>query len=567
MTSDGDLLRRYAEAGSEDAFAELVRRHLDLVYSAALRQVNGDVHLAQDVAQTVFSDLARKAASVSSRQALTGWLYTSTHFAANKAVRTEQRRRTHEQEADSMRELLLDSGPELDWTRLRPALDAVMHELNEADREAILLRFFENRRLAEIGERFGLSEDAARKRVDRALDKLREHFTQRGITATAAALSVVIAANAVQAAPVGLTAVISAAAVVSGTAVSTSTAIAATKTIAMTTLQKTLVTVTVAVLAGTGIYEALQTAQLREQNQTLQQSQAPLADQNQQLRREREQLQRERDDATNRLAALTDELATVKKNPTEVLKLRGEVGALRQQKATADSQSAVSKAVADPETRKAMRDQNKLVMSGIYFDLAKRLNLTPEQTEHFNDLLADHVMDNMDLITQTLHDGKAQAEVRQIFSEAETAFQGKVQALLGDDASTQYQDYTKNLASPRFVNSFADSLTGDSATIEDKKSRLIQAMQQATQSALAAAGLPANYQTFPMLYSANIASEEEAVQSLQLLDSIFGQTAASASTFLSADELNKFQDFRANVIQRTQAQILVNRKLMAPISK
>jgi len=243
------------------------------------------------------------------------------------------------------------------------------------------------------------------------------------------------------------------------------------------------------------------------------------------------------------------------------------VGALRQEKANADSQSAVSKAVADPETRKAMRDQNKLVMSGIYFDLAKRLNLTPEQTEHFNDLLADHVMDNMDLITQTLHDGKSQAEVRQIFSAAETAFQGKVQALLGDDASTQYQDYTKNLASPRFVNSFADSLTGDSATIEDKKSRLIQAMQQATQSALAAAGLPANYQTFPMLNSANIASEEEAVQSLQLLDSIFGQTAASASTFLSADELNMFQDFRANVIQRTQAQILVNRKLMAPISK
>lgn len=255
MTSDGELLRRYAEAGSEDEFAEVVRRHIDLVYSAALRQVNGDVHLAQDVAQTVFSDLARKAASVSGRPALTGWLYTSTHFAAHKAVRTEQRRRTYEQEADSMRKLLTDSGPELDWSRLRPVLDAVMHELNEADREAILLRFFENRRLAEIGERFGLSEDAARKRVERALDKLRKHFTRRGITTTAATLAVVIAAKAVQAAPVGLAAAISATAAVSGTAVATSTVITATKTIAMTTIQKTLIAAALAVLAGAGIYE------------------------------------------------------------------------------------------------------------------------------------------------------------------------------------------------------------------------------------------------------------------------------------------------------------------------
>jgi hypothetical protein len=157
--------------------------------------------------------------------------------------------------------------------------------------------------------------------------------------------------------------------------------------------------------------------------------------------------------------------------------------------------------------------------------------------------------------------------MRQIFSAADTAFQGKVQALLGDDGLTQYQDYTKNIGSPRFVYSFADSLTGDSATIEDKKNRLIQAMEQATQSAVAAAGLPADFQTFPMLNPVNIASEEEAAQSLQLLDSVFGQTAASASTFLSADELNKFQDFRTNVIKRTQAQILVNRKMMAPVSK
>ena len=97
MTPDSELLGRYAQTRSEDAFAELVRRHVNLVYSAALRQVNGDAHLAQDVAQTVFTDLARKAGSLARRESLTGWLYTSAHFAASKIVRTENRRRDREE--------------------------------------------------------------------------------------------------------------------------------------------------------------------------------------------------------------------------------------------------------------------------------------------------------------------------------------------------------------------------------------------------------------------------------------------------------------------------------------
>src|SRR5436190_6281619 len=156
MNSDCDLLRRYAETNSEESFAELVRRHLDLVYSAALRQVNGDAHLAEDVTQTVFTDLARKAESLSRRSVLTGWLYTSAHFAAAKAVRTECGQRAREQEALTMRELD-DPTPDLDWSRLRPVLDEALHELKEADREAILLRYFEKRQLAEIGARLGVS--------------------------------------------------------------------------------------------------------------------------------------------------------------------------------------------------------------------------------------------------------------------------------------------------------------------------------------------------------------------------------------------------------------------------
>src|SRR5580765_1408747 len=160
--NDGELLDRYVKANSEEAFGELVQRHLDLVYSAALRQVNGDTHLAQDVAQTVFADLARKAASLADRPALTGWLYTSTHFAATKAVRTERRLQAREQEAHIMKELLHDPAPDLDWEKLRPVLDTAMHELDERDREVILLRYFENRKHADIGERLGLTENGAR---------------------------------------------------------------------------------------------------------------------------------------------------------------------------------------------------------------------------------------------------------------------------------------------------------------------------------------------------------------------------------------------------------------------
>src|ERR1019366_5122715 len=235
----------------------------------------------------------------------------------------EFRRQTRERQAMEQIIAIPDAAP--DWNHLRRVLDDVMAELDEPDYDALVLRFFQQQDFRAVGVALGVSDDTAQKRVARALEKLRDQLSRRGISTPAAALSIVISANAVQAAPAGLAATISTAALLTGTAVHTSTVIAAIKTIAMTTLQKTLVTVTVAALAGAGIYEARQTAQLREQNQTLQQSQAPLAEQNQQL-------QRERDVATNRLAGLLAENHQLKSNPheAELLKLRGEVGVLKQ---------------------------------------------------------------------------------------------------------------------------------------------------------------------------------------------------------------------------------------------
>ena len=198
MQPDNELLRQYARAGSESAFAELVKRHVDLVYSAALRQAGGDAHLAHDVAQSVFTDLARKASSLCRRESLTGWLYTSAYFAASKMVRTEIRRR--EREEQFMREPGHDPAQDAEWEKLRPILDAAMHGLKDIDREAVLLRYFENRPYAEVGAKLGVNENAARMRVERALEKLRALLAKRGI-ATGTALAAVLSANAVQTAP------------------------------------------------------------------------------------------------------------------------------------------------------------------------------------------------------------------------------------------------------------------------------------------------------------------------------------------------------------------------------
>jgi RNA polymerase sigma factor (sigma-70 family) len=201
--SDIELLRCYAFDGSESAFSELVRRHLNLVYSTALRQVGGDESTASDVVQTVFSDLACKARSLTGRASLAGWLYTSTHYAAAKAVRSEQRRRAREQKAFAMQQAN-DGESNSQWEQVQPILDRVMHELREEEREALVLRFFEQRDLHTVGQALGVSAEAARKRVDRSLEKLRSRLAKHGVSSTSAALCAGMSGSALTAAPLGL---------------------------------------------------------------------------------------------------------------------------------------------------------------------------------------------------------------------------------------------------------------------------------------------------------------------------------------------------------------------------
>jgi len=210
---DAELLRRYAEENSEAAFAELTERHVEFVYRAALRQLGGAAHRAEDVTQQVFIDLARKAATLARRAEIVGWLHTSTHHAAAKLQRDEQRRQHREQEAHSMQEILVGPASDnVDWERLRPVLDSALHELGERDRTAILLRFFQGRRFAEVGQRLGMSEDGARMRTERALEKLHGLLARRKITSTTAALGLLLANQPAVAVPAGLAASVAGAA-------------------------------------------------------------------------------------------------------------------------------------------------------------------------------------------------------------------------------------------------------------------------------------------------------------------------------------------------------------------
>ena len=316
--SDQQLLRDYTGTRSEAAFAELVRRHVDLVYSAAMRMVR-DAHLAEDVTQGAFVALARSAGQLTDRPTLSGWLHRTAQNIASKAVRTDVRRRVREQEAAAMNELLATES-DAPWEQIAPHLDAALGELSEPDRDAVLLRYFEGKSACEMAQTLGVSDEAAQKRVSRAVERLREFLGKRGVTAGASGLAVVISANAVQAAPVGLAATISTSAVLGGTTLVTT--VTATKAIVMTTLQKTIITVTIAAAVGTGIYEAHQASTLRSQVQSLQQQQALLTEQ-------LSAIKTEKDRPSNLAAQAKDSRTLSQAQFSELLRLRGDVARLR----------------------------------------------------------------------------------------------------------------------------------------------------------------------------------------------------------------------------------------------
>jgi RNA polymerase sigma factor (sigma-70 family) len=347
MTESQQLLTEYAESGSEEAFRELVRRYIDFVYSTARRLTGGDAHSAQDITQTVFIHLCRNARKLSRDAMLGGWLHRDTCYVASKVQRQERRRQAREQQAVFMESLQDHSQANLE--RIAPILDEAINSLGNADRTAILLRFFEKRDFRSVGLALDSNEDAARMRVTRALDKLHSVLKRRGVTLSVSALAPGLAGEAVTAAPVGL------AASVAGSAIAASAGVGGISTgiIKVLTMTKLKMAVAGVVLAGgLAIPVAIQ-----------HRSQLLLREENRQLQQRVKDLMAANSSLSNRVSQVSGRPAHDPNQERELLKLRGEVGSLKRQLVDAGKAQAAKPAggAATENEQNTSEEQNRQV--------------------------------------------------------------------------------------------------------------------------------------------------------------------------------------------------------------
>ena len=545
--TDQQLLHDYTEHRSETAFVELVRRHVDFVCSAALRMVR-DAHLAEDVTQGVFVALAQNARQLTERPVLSGWLHRTAQNIAANAVRSDVRRRVREQEAATMNELL-SSAPDASWEHIAPQLDAALGELSESDRDALLLRYFERKSAQEMAQILGLSDEAAQKRVNRAVERLRDYFSKRNVTIGASGLAVLISANAVQAAPIGLAATISAAAVLAGTAVHTSTVIAATKTIAMTIIQKTFITATLAVVAGAGIYEAHQAAQLREQNQTLQQQQAPLAEQLTKLQADNERL-------SNQIAQVKDSQVLSKAQFNELLKLRGQAGVaqtysreLAKLKSTLSQQTSKMPDFFTNAMATGLGTAEKWKMKDAQAQLdrmKKMLNLTDDQAQAISDIMQKHIQ-NQTQMTMDMLTGKSTPEQQKAMGADRGIQEAEIKALFTPEQLAAYPEYLQaeiTTAADSSAKNDASRIAGDFSLSEAQQEQIHAAFYQVNLNAPQAA-ITAAKQSGNLADAANMGIELQKSQleeKLKILGSI-----------LTPEQINSYREQQMNQINMQAA--------------
>lgn len=341
MTENQQILRDFAASGSEEAFRELVRRYVNLVYSTALRVLGSDRHAAKDVTQTVFVHLGRNARKLPPEVMLGGWLHRDTCHVACNYLRTERRRRAREREAT-----LMETTPDHSSANLAlvaPILDEAIDALNEEDRAAILLRFFEQQDFRSVGATLGSTEDGARMRVSRALEKLHRLLTKRGVALASTALAAGLTSEAVTAAPAGLAGAVARVAL----GVSAPLAGPAATTIKIMTMTKIQAAVCgILVLGAAAIPLWLQ-----------HQSQQRVREENRALRAQVEQLSADAQQLSNQLAAVAEKPSPESGRQRELLKLRGEVAGLKRELANAQAKAKVQAAQRTSEQQQVQEQE------------------------------------------------------------------------------------------------------------------------------------------------------------------------------------------------------------------
>ncbi len=462
MSNDTELLRRYVEERSESAFTELVHDHLNLVYSSALRETGGDGALAEDLSQAVFTELARKGPRLLGHPSLAGWLYTTVRHRAANLRRAEQHRRRREEEAQTMNELLSEDSPSEAWQRVRPALDDALHELKEADRAVVVLRFLEDRTLREVGARLGLNENAARMRVDRALEKLRGLLARRGITSTASGLAAALAIGVVTPAPAALAAAIASAALASGAAAG-STALTLMKLMSVTKVQLSLIGALALAGIAAPVWQQTRLQRARSESAQLRAGQTELAALRGELRAQEKELAALRGEA-GRLRTVEADQAELERlrqwkaqTQPELLRLRGMAGVARRANVEAEELKAqlarqTSGAGATPVSgpmgdlmKQAMKQATEQQVEGRLSRMTASLHLAPEQAQAARDILMRQAQ-VMSAGTQQVFSGTFNKD--EIASLAKNAGNPdeQIKALLTPDQRAAYPSYQQEEA-------------------------------------------------------------------------------------------------------------------------
>jgi RNA polymerase sigma factor (sigma-70 family) len=458
VLNDSELLHHYTADHSEDAFNALVQRYLNLVYFAALRRTNGDAPLAQDVTQQVFAALAGHAAALQHHTVLTGWLYVTTRHAAANAMRAEQRRLHREKEAHAMQETSTSPEQSPDWDQLRPQLDHALDALNEHDRMAVLLRFFENRPFAEIGATLRVSEDAARVRVARALDKLRAVLMRRGITSTAAALAVVLASQSVIAAPPGLAASVTGFVLTNPLAASAGSTAAAFNPWHFMSSTKILIaaaSITIGLALGTAFYESHEAHRAQTALAAAGQENAGLRDHLQRAGAQIEEME-------NRLRAAETLAASRQKSADEAARKSAaqaaQVAAARQ--AIPTDKTTTDILMASPEYLALYSQYFRNSLRFSFGPLYRRLGFSPEQISEFEAAIVEQREAGWDALAAARSQGLAYNDplLGKLMTPVQKDAEEKLKAVLGAAGENEYKAYIKTVNARSSVDALAVAL-------------------------------------------------------------------------------------------------------------
>ncbi|EEF61481.1 RNA polymerase sigma factor [Pedosphaera parvula] len=543
---DIELLREYALHGSDQAFATLVSRYINMVYSVALRHVRNPSQ-AEEISQAVFIVLAKKAASLGGRTVLSGWLFHTARLTAANYVRKEIRRLRKEQEA-YMRSTLSEGG-DVPWERIAPCLDAAIAELGEKDRNAIVLRYVEGKNLKEVGEALGASEDAAKMRVNRAVEKLRGVFKKQGIVLSSAALCGIIAAHAVEAAPAGLAGA-TALAVTQGTAVSVSTMAIAKGTLKLMAWTKVKIAGGV-IVAG---LVAFQWHEIIAQRRDLAAVQQELHERDNKLEKQKAELEKLHQE---RLVMAEDLRTATTAKAKAIGKEKAAVAAAKSASVAAagkeTSPMEMAKLLVDPSMNELLRVQTKALLKGQIGGFAKKMNLGEADMDKLYNLYIDKSLKDRASAAAVI---RGEMDVDQALAKREQGKQqmeSELRALLGDANYAQFGELKKDAIARKSLESL-NSESSDNPLNETQRAQFLKVMHDMPE--------------LPTIDNIDVFRSKESLdQVYQGLEDTARKLREQSSAFLSAEQLAALEKTQTGVIQHIKSELELGQKVLVGQAK